>query len=93
MTSFRACFAALYGAGAHSHHEFWELTVEVEGSIGYAFSLQRYTGVLRDGRPLDVTTRQTDIWRKIDGRWLIVHQHVSYPMDKKTGMAVTQAGQ
>ena len=85
-----ANFAALYGGGAHARHEFTELTVAVEGSLGYAFSLQRYTGVLKDGRPLDVTTRQTDIWRKIDGRWLIVHQHVSYPMDKKTGLAVTE---
>lgn len=36
---------------------------------------------------LDLTYRATDIWRKIDGRWLTVHEHASFPVDPSSGQA------
>lgn len=31
--------------------------------------------------------RQTDIWRKKGGKWTMIHQHSSFPLDVKTGKA------
>ena len=35
---------------------------------------------LNDGNLLETDGRQTDIWEKRDGKWLIVHQHISSPV-------------
>jgi ketosteroid isomerase-like protein len=29
----------------------------------------------------------TDVYRKIHGKWLIFHEHVSFPVDLATGQA------
>jgi ketosteroid isomerase-like protein len=49
------------------------------GSLGYGHSIQRVSGAMRDGKTLDLTVRVTDVYRKIGGKWLIVHEHVSVP--------------
>ena len=33
---------------------------------------------------IDLTVRLTDVYRKINGNWLIVHEHVSVPVDLNT---------
>ncbi len=35
---------------------------------------------LNDGTPLETDGRQTDIWEKHNGEWLIVHEHISAPV-------------
>ncbi len=35
---------------------------------------------LNDGTPIETDGRQTDIWEKRDGKWLIVHEHISAPV-------------
>ena len=34
---------------------------------------------LKDGKAIEADGRQTDIWEKRDGKWLIVHEHISSP--------------
>ena len=40
-----------------------------------------------DGKTTEVVFRSTNGLRKINGRWLIVHEHVSVPVDGVTGQA------
>lgn len=35
---------------------------------------------MNDGTPVETDGRQTDIWEKRDGEWLIVHEHISTPI-------------
>ena len=35
---------------------------------------------LNDGTPIETDGRQTDIWEKQNGEWLIVHEHISSPV-------------
>jgi ketosteroid isomerase-like protein len=42
-------------------------------------------GADSQGRPIDRTVRVTDGYRKIGGNWLIVLEHISVPVDLKTG--------
>jgi ketosteroid isomerase-like protein len=61
------------------------LEVETSGDVGYGRSLQHVSGVrAKDGRPLDYTVRVTNVYRKIGGKWLIVQEHVSLPLDRNT---------
>jgi hypothetical protein len=41
----------------------------------------------KDGNLIDVKFRVTDVLRKAKGKWLIVHEHVSVPVDLATGKA------
>jgi uncharacterized protein (TIGR02246 family) len=62
-----------------------DLAADADGSLGYSHSIQRYIFTDTKGKPIDVTVRVTDIYRKIDGRWLIEHEHESFPVDLGTG--------
>ena len=37
---------------------------------------------------MDMTVRLTDVYRKVDGKWLIVQEHVSVPIDFSSGKPV-----
>ena len=37
-----------------------------------------------DGSPGEITVRVSDVYRKIGGKWLIVQEHVSVPVDLAT---------
>ena len=38
----------------------------------------------RRGNKLDLTVRVTDVYKRARGRWLIIHEHVSVPVDLDT---------
>ena len=62
-----------------------DLAVAVEGNLGFSHSIQRVRGTDTKGQPIDITVRVTDGYRKIGGDWVIVHEHVSVPVDLATG--------
>jgi ketosteroid isomerase-like protein len=62
-----------------------DLSVTAEGPLGYSHSIQRLAGKGADGQQIDFTVRVTDVYRKTKGQWLIVHEHVSIPVDVMTG--------
>jgi ketosteroid isomerase-like protein len=66
-----------------------DLAVTAQGSLAFSHSVQRLTGTGVDGKPIDVTVRVTDDYHKINGKWLIVQEHVSVPVDLATGKADT----
>jgi len=65
--------------------EISELSVTAAGTMGFGHSIQRVRGTDTKGQPIDLTVRVTDVYRKIKGNWLIVHEHVSVPVDLDTG--------
>ena len=62
-----------------------DLGITVEGNLGFSHSLQHVTGTDKQGHSIDRLVRVTDGYRKIDGKWLIVHEHISMPVDLATG--------
>ena len=40
------------------------------------------------GQEVDLWTRVTNCFRRIDGEWLMIHDHVSVPIDLATGKAL-----
>ena len=64
-----------------------DLDITVVGSVAYSHSIQ--TGQLtgKDGSKVDLVARVTDVYRKLKGKWLIVQEHVSVPVDLATQKA------
>jgi ketosteroid isomerase-like protein len=58
-----------------------DLSVTVVGTVGYGHSIQQGHLTRKDGSAVDVVVRVTDVYRKLHGRWLIVQEHVSVPVD------------
>ena len=72
-----------------SGRKILQLTVHAEGNIGYAFSTQNFISDVTAGDPpLNFIFRETDIFVKKDGKWRLVHQHLSVPVDFTSGRAV-----
>jgi len=76
-------FLAVYPGSVHAEVSDWK--VESEGNLAFAHGAVRTVGPDKDGKTLDLTLRVTDVYRKIDGKWLVVHEHVSFPVDLATG--------
>jgi len=58
-----------------------EQTIHVVGSFAYGHNIQTGEFGGKDGIKVKVVVRTTDIYRKINGRWLIVEEHNSLPVD------------
>jgi uncharacterized protein (TIGR02246 family) len=64
--------------------EISDLAVATDHNLGWGHSIQRVAGTDKQGKQLDLTVRVTDVYKKIKGHWLIVHEHVSVPVDLDT---------
>jgi len=62
-----------------------DLGITVNGTLGFSHSIQHVMGTDTQDHLIDRTVRVTDGYRKIGGNWLIVLEHVSVPVDLKTG--------
>jgi ketosteroid isomerase-like protein len=69
------------------HVDFRDGHVEVGSDLAVAYGLERISGKLKGGAPLDVWVRYDSDYKKIDGRWRDIHDHVSVPADLNTGKA------
>jgi uncharacterized protein (TIGR02246 family) len=58
-----------------------------DGDVAYGHSIQHFAGSMKDGKKLEATVRVTDGYRKVNGQWLIAHEHVSVPVDLATAKA------
>lgn len=65
------------------------LTVYQSGDIATVRGLTRLQGTMTSGQYVDMWSRETNVLRRVDGAWLVVHDHVSVPMDFATGQALT----
>jgi ketosteroid isomerase-like protein len=61
--------------------------ITVVGLVAYAHNIQTAYFTGPDDSRLDLTVRVTDVLRKVNGKWLIVQEHVSVPVDLATGKA------
>jgi uncharacterized protein (TIGR02246 family) len=72
------------------HVEYRDMRIMSSGDVGLIHALERFTGKLKNGQQSDMWLRATSGLRKIDGKWFIVHDHVSVPVDFETGKAALE---
>ena len=67
--------------------EMSDLSVTTDGKLGFGHNIQHFTGTDKNGKPIDLTFRVSDGYKKIKGKWMIVQEHLSFPVDVSTGKA------
>jgi len=60
-------------------YEIHDLTIATSGDIAFSHSLNHLSGKRTGGEDTAVWVRATVCYRKIDGKWLVAHEHVSVP--------------
>jgi uncharacterized protein (TIGR02246 family) len=83
--AWQEAFAAYDGPFAYEVHD---LDVTTHGELAFVHSLNHLKGTLAGGHVTDMWLRWTACLRRIDGVWLVVHDHVSVPADLEHGHAV-----
>lgn len=77
---------------AHQSSDYrWDipdLHIRIVGDIAIGWGLNRVRDTGPDGTVFDEWSRGTQIFERRDGRWQMIHQHLSYPMDAD-GRALT----
>jgi uncharacterized protein (TIGR02246 family) len=68
--------------------EYRDLRIVAGNDVGFVHALERISGTLKNGQKLEFWLRATSGLRKINGKWLIVHDHVFVPADFETGKAL-----
>jgi ketosteroid isomerase-like protein len=69
-------------------YEIADLSITVGDDVAFTHSLNRISGTMTTGQKTALWLRSTGCLRKINGKWLIVHTHVSVPVDLAHGKAV-----
>lgn len=64
-----------------------DLAITTGRRIAFSHSIQHFVCTDAKGNKLDMTLRATDAYRKEKGKWLIVHEHISVPVDLTTSKA------
>ena len=64
-----------------------DMHIEAGADVAIVYGLERLTGKLTNGTPVDMWMRYTEGLKRIDGRWFVVHEHISVPVDLATGKA------
>lgn len=84
----RRAWQEVFAAYTRFAYEMCDLTVTTDGELAFVHSLNHVHGTLASGRNTDLWLRWTACFRRIDGVWLIVHDHASVPADLEHGQAV-----
>jgi ketosteroid isomerase-like protein len=85
VTHWREFFESYQGP---IHVEFPDVSIAAGDDVAFSYCLHRIAGTLKSGHKTDFWLRWTAGWRKSNGKWLIVHEQVSVPVDLRSGKAM-----
>jgi uncharacterized protein (TIGR02246 family) len=84
-----ACMPCMRGPMAFEIHD---LDIAAQGELAFAHYLARFGATGLSGQEHTGWLRVTVCLRKIEDRWLIVHDHCSAPFDPESGKAMLDHG-
>lgn len=67
--------------------EYRDLSIIAGDSVAFSRGLERMSGTLKNGEKFDAWVRFTECYRKTNGHWLAIHDHISVPVDLNSGKA------
>jgi len=68
-------------------YEVRDLSITAGSDVAFSHGLSHVSATKTDGVKLDMWWRTTLCFQKIDGKWMVTHEHNSVPFDVKTGKA------
>ena len=69
-------------------YEIRDLSITAGDDVAFSHSLNRISGTMKNGQKSDRWLRWTACYRKTNGKWRIVHEQVSVPVDMRNGRAM-----
>jgi uncharacterized protein (TIGR02246 family) len=84
----RRAWQEAFAAFTSFDYEVHELNVSTDGELAFVHSLNHVNATLASGQITDMWLRWTACFQRIDGVWLVVHDHASVPADLMNGQAV-----
>ena len=68
-------------------YDVQDVKISASDDLAYSFGLCHVNATKTAGGKLEMWWRETTCYRKIDSKWLIIHEHSSVPFDPKSGKA------
>jgi len=68
-------------------YEMRDLSITAGDDVAFSHSLNQVSAMRKDGKKLEMWWRSTICYRKMDGKWIITHEHNSVPFNPETGKA------
>lgn len=68
--------------------ETHDLHVAAGEDVAFAHMIHPDSGTRRNGRDITVWVRSTVCLQRIDGQWLITHEHISFPINPENWSAI-----
>ena len=68
-------------------YEIRDLSITAANNVAFSHGLSHVSATRTDGEQLDMWWRTTLCFRKIDGKWMVTHEHNSVPFDVASGKA------
>src|ERR1017187_6880045 len=69
-------------------YETRDMNITAGDDVAFSHGLCHVSATMRDGgQQIDMWWRSTICFRKIDGNWMVTHEHNSVPFDPKSGKA------
>jgi uncharacterized protein (TIGR02246 family) len=68
-------------------YEMRDLRIAAGDDVAFAHSLNQVSAMRTDGYKLQMWWRSTVCYRRVDGTWMITHEHNSVPFDVESGKA------
>lgn len=68
-------------------YEIRDLGITASDDVAFCHSLNKVNGTTKDGKKIEMWWRATVCFRKIDGKWMVTHEHSSVPFDMKSSKA------
>ncbi len=72
-------------------YDVTNMKIVASNDVAFAFALNHCYGPMNDGTYMDMWMRSTQCLKKINGKWLIVHEQYSLPTDFETGESIMNA--
>ena len=68
-------------------YEMWDLRITASDDVGFCHTVNRVSSVSKKAGKQETWLRATVGFEKINGEWLVTHEHVSLPFYMETGKA------
>jgi len=65
-----------------------DLDVSASGDVAFVHMLHRDSGTMKNGQARAIWVRSTVCCQRSNGKWLITHEHISVPVDFRSGRAM-----
>jgi uncharacterized protein (TIGR02246 family) len=68
-------------------YEIRDLDITAGDDVAFSHGISHVSATKTDGGKIDMWWRTTLCFRKIDGKWMVTHEHNSVPFDPENGKA------